>query len=209
MRKQTGQPTNTQEIINLTNQPGNQRTNQPNEQTTQSSNQARKHAHRLKQRKTQSHEECRNNAVCCRSRLGPSLAAGHKVSLCDWNVQPFGICAKYYGQNKCLCTVIQEFLLQYLFLNMLLVLHICAHACGMQAFMKHSSTKVLLPASKKDNGCRKQGRRRCRVGLKRSSGCLAESWKRLGNSSKEVPKPNRSLVLDLISDRSTTIRILP
>ena len=42
-RKQTGQPTNTQEIINLTSQPGNQRTNQPNEQTTQSSNQARKH----------------------------------------------------------------------------------------------------------------------------------------------------------------------
>ena len=29
------------------------------------------------------------------------------------------------------------------------------------------------------------------------------------NLSKEVPKPNRSLVLDLISDRSTTIRILP
>ena len=165
--------------------------------------------HRLKQRKTQSHEECKNNAACCRSRLGPSLAAGHKVSLCDWNVQPFGICAKYDGQNKCLCTVIQECLLEYLFLYMLLVLHICAHACGMQAFMEHSSTKVLLPASKKDNGCRKQERRRCRVGLKRSSGCLAESWKRLGNLSKEVPKSNRSLVLDLISDRLTTTGILP
>lgn len=120
-----------------------------------------------------------------------------------------GICAKYDGQNKCLCTVIQECLLEYLFLYMLLVLHICAHACGMQAFMEHSSTKVLLPASKKDNGCRKQERRRCRVGLKRSSGCLAESWKRLGNLSKEVPKSNRSLVLDLISDRLTTTGILP
>ena len=92
--------------------------------------------HRLKQRKTQSHEECKHNAACCRSRLGPSLAAGHKVSLCDWNVQPFGICAKYDGQNKCLCTVIQECLLEYLFLYMLLVLHICAHACRMQAFVR-------------------------------------------------------------------------
>ena len=88
--------------------------------------------------------------------MGPILAAGHKVSLCDLNVQPFGICAKYDGQNKCLSTVIQECLLEYLFLYMLLVL---------QAFMEHSSTKVVLPASKKDNGCRKQERRRCRVGV--------------------------------------------
>ena len=145
--------------------------------------------HRLKQRKTQSHEECKNNAACCRSRLGPSLAAGHKVSLCDWNVQPFGICAKYDGQNKCLCTVIQECLLEYIFLYMLLVLHMCAHACGMQAFMEHSSTKLLLPASKKDNGCRKQERRRCRVGVKRSSGWqaggkLEATWELIQGSSK-------------------------
>ena len=145
------------------------------------------------------------------SCLGPSVVAVREVSPCDCNSQPFGISGKYngVGQNKCLCTVIRECLLNCPCLCMLLVLHICAHACGMQAFMEHSSTKVLLPASKKDNGCRKQERRRCRVGLKRSSGCLAESWKRLGNLSKEVPKSNRSLVLDLISDRLTTTGILP